>query len=391
MNGLQTSLYTVAVSLCVFSAGVWRDRQTRRGARFDYFTLFLVIESLAFVFELLMAHPAVPLKSLWLGLRMSTSLFVAPCLWLAVRETMEDRRPAFSSLGRNQFFLICLGVAFTLPVIETAHLGVTYPDPNHPVSRPHSVFIHTTMLLCIGIFAWQVPYYLWQCRRLLLAQLAAQRDASSLTTASINRLQLPLVVVFTTWVLGLVRTVQCATHAPAGLGVLFAFIDVSVTVAALYVIVRHSSELETLPPETGTSPVETTQEEPELTAESKYAKSPLDAVIRQRIVRKLESAMVQDRLYRNSLLNLRGLGAALKENTHYVSQVINQDLNSNFYELVNRYRIDEAKKRLVDAPEQTILEIALAVGFNSKSTFNTAFRRLTGQTPSSFRASGAEN
>ena len=71
---------------------------------------------------------------------------------------------------------------------------------------------------------------------------------------------------------------------------------------------------------------------------------------------------------------------------HYVSQVINQDLGSNFYELVNQRRIERAMQLLMEPPNRTILEIALSVGYNSKSTFNTAFRRQTGVTPTEYRA-----
>ena len=76
MTGLQSSLYTAAIALCVFSAGILRDRH---GRSFAWFTGFLFVATLGFVFELLMVHPAMPLKSLWLGLRMGTSLLIAPC------------------------------------------------------------------------------------------------------------------------------------------------------------------------------------------------------------------------------------------------------------------------------------------------------------------------
>jgi len=84
------------------------------------------------------------------------------------------------------------------------------------------------------------------------------------------------------------------------------------------------------------------------------------------------------------MLNLRSLSRLLNEKAHYVSQVINQDLGANFYELVNRTRIERAQRLLVEAPERTVLEIALSVGYNSKSTFNTAFRRQTGVTPTEY-------
>ena len=91
--------------------------------------------------------------------------------------------------------------------------------------------------------------------------------------------------------------------------------------------------------------------------------------------------------FRDSRLTLHGLCRDIKENPHYVSQVINQDLHSNFYDFVNGQRIDSARQALASEPGKTVLEIALAVGFNSKSTFNAAFRRHAGMTPTEFRQS----
>ena len=59
----------------------------------------------------------------------------------------------------------------------------------------------------------------------------------------------------------------------------------------------------------------------------------------------------------------------------------------NFNQFLNKYRIEEAKKRLKDPEENqfVVLKIAYDVGFNSKSTFNTAFKKFTGMSPSQYR------
>lgn len=359
----------MAIALCVFSAGLLRDKPGGTGRPFAWFTTFLVVETLGFVFELLMIHPAAPLKALWLGLRMATSLLIAPCLWLAVKESVEGVRPGLARLSRSHAAAILAGFALLLPLMASAHLGLDYARPPGP-ARPLHFAIHETMLLCIGIFAVQVPYYLWQCRRLLLG-----------APGSSKWLQFPLLVVLTTWLLGLLRTLQCIAHAPRELGLVFALTDVGVTVGAIYLIVRRGP---VQAPEAAAIAVEAP-----VPVESKYARSSLDAATTERIRRKLETALATPELCRDSLLNLRTLSRGINEKAHYVSQVINQDLNSNFYELVNRHRIAQAKQLLADAPDQTVLEIALAVGFNSKSTFNAAFRRDTGMMPSEFRAKGA--
>jgi AraC-like DNA-binding protein len=120
-----------------------------------------------------------------------------------------------------------------------------------------------------------------------------------------------------------------------------------------------------------------------------YAKSPLGEALRARIRRKLEGSLVEDAIYKRSDLTLRTLSETLNESPHYVSQVISQDLDTSFYELVNRHRIGEAKRLLREAPDQTVLAIAMDVGFNSKSAFHAAFRRCTGITPTEFRQSSS--
>ncbi|MGC9366431.1 MAG: helix-turn-helix domain-containing protein [bacterium] len=67
--------------------------------------------------------------------------------------------------------------------------------------------------------------------------------------------------------------------------------------------------------------------------------------------------------------------------------MINESLQQNFFNFVNSYRIEEVKKMLVDEvnSDRTILEIMYECGFNSKSSFNSVFKKQTGLTPSQYR------
>lgn len=393
MNGVETSLYSAALALCVFSAGLVRHRPAERGRSPVYFTAFLAIEALSFACELLMAHPATPLKCLWLASRMGLALLLAPCLWLVVRDSVEAERPALASLGRRTVAGIAAGWVLLLPLMSAAHFGTDYPDPARPASWWYSKTIHTGMLGCIAIFAVQVPVFLRRSQRILNAQPAASRWG-----------RLPLAVVLTVWLLGLLRTAQCISHAPRELDLLFATVDVSVTVGAIYLVVRRpvvvAEEIERLrvvETSAGPEPVAVTMVAGEERAETKvaaarprkYARSALDAATLARVRRKIEAALARPDVLGDSLLNLREFSRAIGEKAHYVSQTINQELGMTFYELVSRHRVELAQRRLLAAPERTVLEIALEAGFNSKSTFHTAFRRCTGMTPTEWRAKAA--
>ena len=356
MSALHTSLYLVAVTLCLFSTGL--TTRAARGRPLTFFTGFLLIQSVTFLCELLIAHPATPFKALWLALLMSSSLLLAPCLWLTFQESIGGVRPDLRALPRAHGRAIVMGALFTVPLALSGHVGTTWSNPAQPSTWLESRIIHTTMLLCIGIFIVQVPWYLARCREILHARLAGRRG---------HWAELPLAIVLTTWLLAIVRTVDCAfIKWPPMFSLLVAMVSVGVTVGALYLLLRQFSAA--------------AKEET-----ASYAKTPLGEGARARIRRKLEAALSHDDTCRNGDLSLRELSATLNESPHYVSQVISQDLNTTFYELLNRRRIEAAKRRLRETPDETVLAIAMDVGFNSKSAFHAAFRRVTGMTPSDYR------
>jgi len=355
MSAIQTSLYLIAIALCVFSTGLTTRRVAGRPLR--YFTIFLVAQSFAFLCELWIAHPATPFKAIGLGLLMSGALLLAPCLWLAVQEGVTGQVPRLRELPRAHALAIALGALCTLPLMTTAHAGTTFYNPLQPSSWLYSRSIHTTMLLCIATFVVQVPWYLKKSRALLLDRLEGR---------SRHWAAWPLAIVFTTWVLAILRTLDCAfIKWPPTFSLVVAVISVGVTVTALYLLLREFSLSKP-------------------SAES-YAKSRLDEGVRRRIRRKLESALTEQAIYKKSDLSLGTLAALLHERPHYVSQVISQEFASSFYDLVNRHRIEHAKRLLRESPDCNVLSIALDSGFNSKSAFHVAFRRSTGTTPGNFR------
>jgi len=93
------------------------------------------------------------------------------------------------------------------------------------------------------------------------------------------------------------------------------------------------------------------------------------------------------KIYRDENLSLQSLSEKMKIPSHQLSKVINEKCGKNFFDLINFYRIEEAKKILTDpeSNEKLILNIAYSVGFNSKATFYRAFKKLTEMTPSLYK------
>lgn len=125
---------------------------------------------------------------------------------------------------------------------------------------------------------------------------------------------------------------------------------------------------------------------------AKYRKSALTAVDITRLLTKADHAMRHDTLWRESGLTLPALARHIGASVNDLSQALNEGRGVNFFDYVNGFRVDAVKKALTDPAlrDRPVLDLALEAGFNSKSAFNAAFKRLTGETPSAYRNGLAE-
>ena len=105
------------------------------------------------------------------------------------------------------------------------------------------------------------------------------------------------------------------------------------------------------------------------------------------ILVELRLLMDKERIFLDSQLALPQLAKRIGLSPNYVSQAINEGAGVNFFDFVNRYRVDEAKRQLGTEDAGNNLAIAMASGFNSKTAFYSAFKKHTGMTPSEFKHS----
>ena len=124
-----------------------------------------------------------------------------------------------------------------------------------------------------------------------------------------------------------------------------------------------------------------------LTEQLKYKSSSLTFDQQQVSLQKLKQLMNNEKPFLKPDFSLPELADQLKTTVHTLSQVINDGLGKTFFEMTAEYRVNEAKQLLKDQPNIKVEEIAEQVGYNSKSSFNTAFKKLTGMTPSEWRNS----
>jgi len=159
--------------------------------------------------------------------------------------------------------------------------------------------------------------------------------------------------------------------------------EISVSVEA------DNDELMPIPPdETGSIPGDLSHDPEEVKIRTtKYQGSALTDEQKRVLVEKLGSIMQNEKVFTQSNLTIDDLAQRLETNSKYISQIINEFYHQNYYNYVNSYRINEAKLLLANpaSDKYSILGISNMAGFASKSTFNNAFRKFTGITPSEFR------
>ena len=124
----------------------------------------------------------------------------------------------------------------------------------------------------------------------------------------------------------------------------------------------------------------------------KYSGSKLSNTDSEKIVDKLENLIAHKKPYLNPDLTIKDLSEEFDLHHKSLSQIINSQFSKNFYDFINFYRIQEAIDLMKDNSNEKmkILEILYTVGFNSKSAFNSAFKKNTGKTPSEFKKSLAK-
>lgn len=109
-------------------------------------------------------------------------------------------------------------------------------------------------------------------------------------------------------------------------------------------------------------------------------------------LKNIDAIMCSDKPWLDPELSLQLLAKSLNMSPKYLSFILKNVLHKNFYDFINAYRVEEVKKWMRSHTHQqySLLGIGLSCGFNSKTTFNTAFKKITGLTPSQYQKQATE-
>lgn len=303
------------------------------------------------------------------GLSDSFDFSIGPLFYLYVRSmTSRDwtwqRRHVWHFVP---FFLVMilmcpffvLDAADKLPFVEAYYrqmAGLATPDET---SWINPVFM-------MAIYAQALTYLVLSYVRLRRHEREVENDYSDTHAVNLSWLRYLTIGLFMLWMVWFLLFFNDVTG----------FSDIGLTVAfSIYIYglaYRHVRQ----------PPVFAGQE-----TVRRYEGSPLTVEAGKRHVEDIVHLMETEKLFVNPALTVQDLADRLQTSGRYVSQSINQHTGKSFYDFVNGYRVAEAKKRLTDETNQTVLAVAYAVGYNSKSAFNAAFRKYTGMTPSEYRKS----
>lgn len=309
---------------------------------------------------------------------------LAPLFWIYVRALTSESMRSWSRKDLLHFTLPILSIA--LPIVAWLMPSQEFADVFRPsgIDNPRNLLqimfilgvkvIDVLTLLQVGVYIVLIIRRL-RSYRVGLTQLFA-------TTEHLELRWFNWLAMFLLAYLGLSLVSLLADtlfESPHSLDLWESLIDVGLitTLAVWSLRQKPGLAIETMA-------IELESRQLQREDHTKYQNSGLSEQHRSAIAAKLEQAMKVDKFYRLENLSLSVLAKHIKELPSYVTQTLNIEIGESFFDYINSWRIDYASEALIKTDE-TVLDIAVDAGFNSRSSFYKAFKNIKGCTPSEYR------
>ncbi|RQO66430.1 DNA-binding protein [Pedobacter sp. KBW06] len=285
------------------------------------------------------------LPRIYLQIGLSACFFIGPFLYCFVKSAVNglDTMPKFWKwMIASQFVLILLA-------------GISYPYENYPGlwNQYFSKIIYSQWLIYVVLSSFVMKGML---KKLFTKGLPMNAAEIWLLMIYVGN-----VVIFITFFLSLIRA-PFSSYISGSIG--FSLILYVIISVLLYR--KKTDDLFLLAP-------------------NKYTGKKLNEGEAGMLLGKLERLMNEQAVYRNPDLKLVDLSKGVNVSSHHLSQFLNDNLGKNFTTFVNEFRIREACRIISTDHRLTLESIGYEVGFNSKSTFFAAFKKITGTTPLNYQ------
>jgi AraC-like DNA-binding protein len=384
----MTSIASIAIALFGAAFCLMQKEYSHVSRSFAVFLAAVAVSNVPDAFaRMFQSLDGVPDQKLDLIIWLPSALCVAPLFWIYVfiLTSTAQRRPP--RLYRH-LVLPALGVlggvlvAFSSQDIWAALvLEGTVPSTGWPLA-----LVTFVVLLQIAQYP-QIAIYLVLIVRRMIRYRLMLRDYYASTEE--HELRWIYVIGGLAWLYWVVRTLLLVsdidpkwTEATPVAFIIVGLASLALVAAMTLWGLRQRPPL--VPGPADTLPLEITAKTSSEQTIEKYEKSALSVEASTRIARKLRAAMEKDHLHRDPNLSLWVLARHIGASPNFISQTLSEVIGESFFDFVNGYRIAEAMT-LLSTTNDTVLAITYEVGFNARSSFYNAFKRVTGETPTQYR------
>ncbi|GJM32034.1 MAG: hypothetical protein DHS20C18_10350 [Saprospiraceae bacterium] len=373
-------LITIGAAQAISFASLNLLKKNRKQADYllslELLLLFLIAMIYNYHEELQAGYPNLPLNAFVLG------FLAVPVFYLYIKSATRGALPfVWKELWHFiPFVLVNLLLWFSfyqLPFVERVNI----------VSQIHEQVCPTWYyMMYFSFFLGLFPFYLYRSMRLLgqfehciLTRYSYIEDVS---LSWLQRFLWGMIIVWASFIIFEVVANQfLGLTGSYGFQVAFLFMVANVFYLGIYgvrqkVILGDDDDLLVEEEET-----------------AKYQLSGLTEKKAQQYLKQLSAYMEKEKPYLEARITIADLAQRAGIPVNYLSQIINRDLEQNFFDFINAYRVEEFKK-LLNEPDNrqfTLLSLAHEAGFNSKSTFNAIFKKITGLTPSEYAKDVMQN
>lgn len=376
----MTSLGSVAITVFGAAFCLMQTRHSRVSWSFAIFLMAIAVNNSPEAFAQLLASLPSGYASIASLITWPSSFFLAPLFWLYVFVLTSSEQDMPRRLARH-FALPAASLIVTLLVLASPPtmretLFSNDPEPNTAWGMTLIVVVG---LLQLTVFPQIALYLVFIVRRLSRFRLTLRDYYSSTEHYELRWIYVIGGLGFSFWfAMTLLLFVAVASgDIPPSIDILTSVVGFILVGAITLWGIRQRPPLA---PEDDGEPAA----QPKFPTSGKYEKSALSPEASDRLSAKLRKAMEVDHLHRDANLSLWALAKHIGASSNYISQTLNEVIGESFFDFVNSYRIAEAKTLLATTNE-SVLNITYDVGFNARSSFYNAFKRHTGQTPTSYR------